>query len=92
MEETEPIVGDAVMKVKAEEEEPHLPGLPFIPDPDYATPYIPAMPSPDYTREERKTVERDSLGGAKRYLGRSIRERVLVRLFFAEECDDQFLI
>ena len=70
------------MRVKAEEEELHLPGLPFIPDPDYATPYIPATPSPDYTREERKTVERYLLGGAKRYLGSSIWDQGSCQIIF----------
>ena len=53
------------------EDERDLPGLPFIPDPDYATPYIPcpATPSPDYARE-KCPVERDLWGNARRYRGK----------------------
>ena len=65
-----------------EEETAGLPGLPYIPDPDYATPYIPcpATPSPDYARGEKNPAERDLWGknpgerdlwgNARRYRGK----------------------
>ena len=64
-------VGEDVEEKASTEEEIDLAELPYIPDPDYATPYIPgpATPSPDYERE-RKAVERKLWGNANRYLGK----------------------
>ena len=55
-----------------EEDMSGLPGLPYIPDPDYATPYIPcpATPSPDYEERERNPMDRDLWGNARRYRGK----------------------
>ena len=54
------------------EDETGLPGLPYIPDPDYATPYnpCPATPSPDYEEREKNPMERDLWGNARRYRGK----------------------
>jgi len=54
------------------EEVSGLPGLPYIPDPDYATPYnpCPATPSPDYEESEKNPMERDLWGNARRYRGK----------------------
>ena len=55
-----------------EEEVSGLRGLPYIPDPDYATPYnpCPATPSPDYEEREKNPMERDLWGNARRYRGK----------------------
>ena len=69
--ETQLAAGDDVEETALAEEETGLPGLPYIPDPDYATPYIPcpATPSPDYARE-KNPAERDLWGNARRYKGK----------------------
>jgi len=63
----EDVEGESVVR-----DETGLPGLPYIPDPDYATPYnpCPATPSPDYEERERHPMERDLWGNARRYRGK----------------------